>query len=278
MTKTLLPGLIVASCLSLVITRADGIPEPGLVLYGTVTNTYGGGNLRQTSGTLQWTVPKPGGGAVNVTVALTNINDQFCYVARVPFESLPTGLPAGITVSANALLLTNAPVTYTRSARIDGTPATLVAPASGTFSFGPADRGRLERVDLLVSIPLLDADGDGMTDAWETQYFGNLGRNGLGDFDGDGLKDLDEFKAGTTPTDPQSVFAFIGVVRLERGGAAVTWSSQAGRRYAVDRSRDVLTGYAPILTNIVATGPSTTAEDRTAGSATPNFYRVRLQE
>ena len=58
MKNPLLPRLLLSSCLSLVITRADGIPEPGLVLYGTVTNTYGGGNARQTFGTLQWTVAK----------------------------------------------------------------------------------------------------------------------------------------------------------------------------------------------------------------------------
>lgn len=45
-----------------------------------------------------------------------------------------------------------------------------------------------------------DADGDGMADAWELRYFGTLSRNGLADFDHDGLTDLQEFFLGTDPT------------------------------------------------------------------------------
>lgn len=45
-----------------------------------------------------------------------------------------------------------------------------------------------------------DSDDDGLLDAWETQYFGDLSRNGLGDFDQDGLTDMAEHDAGTDPT------------------------------------------------------------------------------
>ena len=43
---------------------------------------------------------------------------------------------------------------------------------------------------------LQDLDQDGMADAWENQYFGNLSRDGTGDYDGDGVSDL----LGTDPT------------------------------------------------------------------------------
>ncbi len=46
-----------------------------------------------------------------------------------------------------------------------------------------------------------DSDGDGLPDSWEMQYFGNLSQNGSGDFDADGLVNVDEFAAGTDPTD-----------------------------------------------------------------------------
>lgn len=38
-----------------------------------------------------------------------------------------------------------------------------------------------------------DTDNDGMSDAWETTYFGNLSRDGKGDFDSDGWYDLEEY-------------------------------------------------------------------------------------
>ncbi|MCW7754909.1 chitobiase/beta-hexosaminidase C-terminal domain-containing protein [Desulfobotulus sp. H1] len=50
-----------------------------------------------------------------------------------------------------------------------------------------------------------DRDGDGMPDAWELEYFGSLDRDGTGDYDGDGISDLDEYLNGFDPTTPQNV-------------------------------------------------------------------------
>lgn len=38
-----------------------------------------------------------------------------------------------------------------------------------------------------------DLDNDGMADSWETSNFGDLTRDGTGDFDGDGYTDLEEY-------------------------------------------------------------------------------------
>src|SRR5207249_3353675 len=53
----------------------------------------------------------------------------------------------------------------------------------------------------LFRISAADSDGDGLPDDWEMAYFGDLTRDGTGDFDGDGQSDLAEFRAGTNPTD-----------------------------------------------------------------------------
>ena len=45
----------------------------------------------------------------------------------------------------------------------------------------------------------LSSDGDGLPDEWEFVHFGTLVRTGDADFDGDGLSDLAEFRAGTDP-------------------------------------------------------------------------------
>ena len=44
-----------------------------------------------------------------------------------------------------------------------------------------------------------DTDDDGMADAWELLYFGNLARDGTSDSDSDGLTDLVESEYGTDP-------------------------------------------------------------------------------
>ena len=46
---------------------------------------------------------------------------------------------------------------------------------------------------------MVDTDGDGMPDDWEMEHFGTLDRDGTGDFDGDGISDLDEYLNGTDP-------------------------------------------------------------------------------
>jgi hypothetical protein len=40
-----------------------------------------------------------------------------------------------------------------------------------------------------------------LLDDWELQFFGSLSQDGQGDFDGDEFTNLEEFGAGTDPTD-----------------------------------------------------------------------------
>ena len=53
--------------------------------------------------------------------------------------------------------------------------------------------------------PNIDSDGDSIPDGYEEQYFpGDLSQLGPGDFDDDGLTDLEEYNAGTNPTEADS--------------------------------------------------------------------------
>ena len=55
-----------------------------------------------------------------------------------------------------------------------------------------------------------DSDGDGMPDDWEMFQFGQLGRTGGADLDGDGVTNLGEYQADTNP-DEAFVFDWTGV-------------------------------------------------------------------
>jgi len=67
-----------------------------------------------------------------------------------------------------------------------------------------ASDGALEhtRSVIIQVIPAGDSDTDGMPDDWEMQYFGTLGHDGTGDFDGDGIPDMEEYLRGSDPTVP----------------------------------------------------------------------------
>ena len=253
--------------------EAQGIPEPSMVMYGVVRNTQDIDRLRLVFGDLTWVFAPVGGGpSFAVTAALTNINDQFSYVLRVPCETEV----AGLTISSNVLRLGS---TYIRSNVFFNVTnrATLVDPAQATLALSSTSRGRVERVDLDVSIVLEDLDGNGLPDAWERLYFGRTGIDPFADPDRDGMNNLAEYKAGTNPNDFQSQFRFIRITHPAQG-VLVEWSSVTNRFYSILRSPNLLTGFQILTTNRPATAPVNSHLDTTATPPGPYFYKLRLEE
>jgi hypothetical protein len=86
-----------------------------------------------------------------------------------------------------------------------GTGAFAWTPAVGQAGryevyFTASDGGLEDRKRAALTIrSISDSDADGMLDSWELNCFGSLARDGTGDFDGDGISDLDEFLKGKDP-------------------------------------------------------------------------------
>jgi hypothetical protein len=106
------------------------------------------------------------------------------------------GKISALSFSDGAYFMVHPAGTFTITAEAPG-----YAPAS--FSGVLVGEGGTTIQNIALSYPN-DSDGDGMPDWWEVQYFGNLDRDGTGDWDGDGLIDLAEFEYGTNPTNPDS--------------------------------------------------------------------------
>ena len=133
---------------------------------------------------------------------------------------------------------------------------------------------------LVIRQALLDADGDGMDDAWETEHFGSPTHSSgaaVDDWDGDGFIDLFEFRAGTNPTNPASLLA---LTRAEPSALAddlvIAWQSVAGKSYSLLSTTHAA---APVwvtnATGIRSAAPQcvhTMVVERPAG-----FVRVRVE-
>jgi PKD repeat protein len=124
-----------------------------------------------------------------------------------------------------------------------------------------------------------DANGNGMPDAWEMQYFGGP-VDPSADPDGDRMNNLQEYLANTIPTNRLSLLCLKDCEsRMADGGFVIRWQSASNRWYTVQAATNLLTGFAPIsgASNIPATYPVNVYTDGTANVGM-KFYRIRVQE
>ncbi len=164
-----------------------------------------------------------------------------------------------ITSSVPILVLTNVQA------------STSIRVASTNIASGPG--GVNSRTVQLTVHP--DFDGDGVGDPWEAQYGFNTNSLADGDldFDGDGMSNRDEYRAGTDPTDP------LSVLKLARSlnGTLLQFVAQSNLSYSVQYRTNLTDAPWTSVTNVG--GQINTV--RTVQVSAPNpppeqmrFYRV----
>jgi YD repeat-containing protein len=141
-----------------------------------------------------------------------------------------------------------------------------------------------------------DSEGDGLPDAWEYVFFNNLtntaagdpnlnGKNNLWEFqngrdpldpdtDADGMANWAEIAAGTDPLNPFSSLELSFSANTNAG--FVRWQSVTNKRYSLQRSTNLMTGFSNLRTNILATPALNTYTD-SIGAVGSAAYRVRLE-
>lgn len=124
-----------------------------------------------------------------------------------------------------------------------------------------------------------DTDGDGLDDDWEVAYFGNLDRDGKGDFDGDGTTDEDEHRLGTDPTNAGSVFQVMKLTREDGAGTKLLWNANPGRAYRVEFKDDLSsTDWSVAPETVTAAGATATWTEGSEAPTPHRFYRVVLAQ
>ncbi|MDH5327841.1 MAG: hypothetical protein OEZ68_18160 [Gammaproteobacteria bacterium] len=190
------------------------------------------------SGTLTWSY------FINLFDATSSSNTYSIAFAALPqppvltvatnvvtFETNPTTIPASATDpdgTTPALSVESLPGGASFTDHANGTGDLNWTPAVGqagiyNVMFVASDGLRNTRTAVAITVnPAWDTDGDGMDDDWEREHFGDLSRDGTGDFDGDGISDLEEYLSGFNPTliPPTSPSGFSGAP----GNAEITLS------------------------------------------------------
>jgi len=117
------------------------------------------------------------------------------------------------------------------------------------------------------------SDSDPLPDNWELIYFPDLtttSGSANEDFDGDGATDVEEYNAGTDPTDATSIFNYW-IEKDNAGVITLKWNSVGTRTYQIVTSTDLVTWQTqPAI--IGATAP--TNSQVVDGIFDKKFYRV----
>lgn len=126
--------------------------------------------------------------------------------------------------------------------------------------------------------PAVDADADGIADAWETTNFGGTAAvTAITDSDHDGTSDLAEYLAGTNPNDGKSTFSVSQITANPDGDLVVQWPATSGKSYTLLTSTSLGSDdWTPIAVGIPGTTPVSSYSVRL--NAARGFLRVQLEK
>jgi hypothetical protein len=165
-----------------------------------------------------------------------------------------------------------------------GTGSSLQRLVAGSYGNDPANWfvGAPTAAQPNTSNPL-DTNGDGLPDAWQIHYFGSITSPDArpdADPDHDGMNNLQEYLAGTDPTDPNSMFKLSTVTQIAPGVLQLQWFSATNRLYTLLESSDIsasIPAFNPLASNILATPPVNSYLVTNSPPQAAHFYRLQVQ-
>jgi serine protease AprX len=101
----------------------------------------------------------------------------------------------------------------------------------------------------------LDVNHNGISDAWEMDYFGSVSTNRTQttDTDGSGMSDYGKFIAGLNPTNAASKFVFLSVTVQSNRFVQLQWAAIPDRLYQLESSTN-FAGWTPLTGWLQASG------------------------
>ncbi len=211
--------------------------------------------------------------AVSSDSLTASLNSEADRVYRIEFfaseECDPSGHGEGERFLGFAALTTDASGNGTVSFSAAGlsvgafVTATATDESGNTSEFGPC-------FTVVAPTGFPDADGDGMSNAYELEHFGSeTGGDPDEDPDGDGRPNLAEFLALTDPNDSSSFFDVSGTT--EGATFVIAIKTEPGRRYQVTTSTD-MQGFIDLGDPVVGDGSTIEVVHPNPGNR--RFYEI----
>jgi 1,4-alpha-glucan branching enzyme len=152
-----------------------------------------------------------------------------------------------------------------------GSSVVNVSGSDGEIAIGPYSVLILSR----QARPDLDADGDGLLNGWEQQYFGDpLSAVATADYDLDGANNLQEQAANTNPNSAGSVLRFIDV-QSTGGNVTLHWTGGQTVRQLIQQASGLSGPWSTLHTNNPPTA-ITNALTIADPLLSPRFYRIQV--
>lgn len=201
-------------------------PAPHHTLYGQVRNQWGDPiNISPSDVYLE----TPAGTQLHTSV-VNGLEPGVNYKLEVPMDS-------GTAADTNAYMPTALkPFFQFRLKVLIG--QTIYLPIEMVGNFAQIGKpGEKTRLDLTLGV---DADGDGLPDAWEQAlidiYGGTLASiRPNDDTDGDGITNINEYLAGTYAFDPTDGFT-LSILGVSNGHSQLEFLAIRGRTYTIQES------------------------------------------
>lgn len=134
-----------------------------------------------------------------------------------------------VTVAPAGAMFTNGILTWFAAAVFENTTNEIRVVANDQQGQGNS----IVTNSTVIIVPF-DFDGDGLGDGWEYNNFTTLTNTPSGDNDNDGSPNVDEYNAGTTPTDVLSVFRVTTITGPQgTTNRLITVATQPGKKYTI---------------------------------------------
>ena len=211
--------------------------------------------------TISWTLNSTANAAFRVEFFANATNDGQgqTFLGAVNVNTVGTGNPA-VT-----------PISTTLPAVV---PANYYITATATDASGNTSEFSAHR-----QVSFIDSEPDGLPDSYELANWPGIGTTtGAADSDGDGMTNVQEFRAGTNPRDPLSVFRLAPPVTVS-ADKTLSLANFAGRTYRIDYA-DILATPTPwriLADQIPGTGSAITITDPGAAALPQRYYRAVVE-